>query len=294
MVLAVICLMAASVQAANVTGDPAADGWHYHGNALDNGLYAAGSANYNYEMYSASFAVQSGSNLEISDGGYSWQAGDTILGAGGKFTDITASEAGWDNFTGNTVNSLLAEDAGPRLQVKMGTADATWSTSDTAPDDGGGYTSTSGGGGDGAVLFRTSSWFEAGDSASPSSGEGYTWDDNSGQVLVLDKDSHIWRVDDGEYVSPDREAARMIWNWDSQNGVVDGWELLLNVSLLDRLDDSGNDWDTPAPGDPFVWSVQDRDDDVTDAVDASVPEPATMGLLALGGLALIRRRRRTA
>ncbi len=285
---AIVSLGFASAAHANVvTGDPSADaGWAWMGHSLENGVYAAGSANYGFHVYSAGFTIQSGSNLEISDGNLSWLAGDTVVGVGGRFESITAADAGWTAFSGNSVNALLSS-TGPRLQVKFGTANAAWATSSTAPGGGDGLSGSSLGGG--RVQVRTSSYFSP-DTAS--SGEGYTWDDHSGQLLVLDKEGHIaW---DGVSTQPDKRAARMIWIWDEIAQHVVSWELLLNVSLLDRIAPVDFTGLLPSIGDQAILTVQDGNSSYTNALVMIIPEPASLVLLGIGGFTLLRRRRRTA
>lgn len=281
-----IVVTTACVQAAIVTGDPSVDaGWTLHGHSLGNGVYVTGSANYGYNAYSAGFAITGGSNLEISDGALSWLAGDTVVGVGGKFQSITAAEAGWGAITGNAVNSLLPAASGPKLQVKFGTSAATWYTSTNAPGSGNGNSSSSNGGG--RVQVRTSGYFQAG-SPTPGQDEPWTWDGNSGQLLVLDKDDHIsWAGD----ANVDKRVARMIWIWDDDIDQVVTWQLLLNVSLLDRVAPESFAGLLPAIGDMAVLTVQNGDGAFTDALVTIVPEPATLSLLALGAAALMRRRR---
>ncbi len=287
-------VLAGTAAASVVTGDPAADGWTSVGRSLANGSYVGGSANYGFEMYSAALTVDSGSSLLMDDGAYSWQMGDTVIGAGGRFVGTTAGEAGWSSFTGNAVNSLLTSQAyGPKLQVKLGTANANWSTSTVAPGAGNGSGSTSNGGA-GTVHFRTSGWFHA---TTPLSSQttDTTWSGNSGELMLLDKDDHIRRVDpsvSGGYSYPDKRVARVIWQYDPSIGKPISWQLLLNVSLLDRQAPAGFAGLTPGVGDAAIFSVQDRDSAYTDALATIVPEPGTMGLLVMGALSLLRRKAR--
>lgn len=274
---------------ATVTGDPSADtGWALIGHSLENGVHVKGSANYGFDAYGTGLTVAAGSNLEISDGSLSWLAGDSVVGVGGIFASITAAEAGWAAISGNGVNSLLPTVStyiGPKLQAKFGTSAATWYTSTTAPAAGNGNSSSSSGGG--RVQVRTSGYFQTG-TANPGQTEPWTWDGNSGQLLVLDKESHIdW---DGD-ASLDKRVARMIWIWDDTAKQVTSWQLLLNVSLLDRVAPVSFTGLLPAIGDMAIMTVQDKDSSFTDALVTTVPEPMSLSLLALGGLGLLRRRK---
>ncbi len=289
-----LALLAAPAAAAQITGDPTTDaGWTLVGHSLENGVHVKGSANYGFDAYGAGFAIQSGSDLEIVDGSLSWLAGDTVVAVGGHFRSITAAEAGWSSITGTAINSLLPTTspyAGPKLQAKFGTADASWFTSTVAPGSGNGNSSSSNGGG--RVQVRTSGYFQTG-TPNPGQTEPWTWDGNSGQLLVLDKDDHIdW---DGD-ASLDKRVARMIWNWDDTLNQVSSWELLLNVSLLDRVAPVSFSGLLPDIGDMAIMTVQDGDGPYTDALvttaaEAVVPEPASCVLLLgaiVGGL-LMRR-----
>ena len=288
---AVFLFLSVSAQAALVTGNPEADGWVASGNSLSNGVYVKGSANYGFDTYSTGFAVQSGSNLEISDGTNSWVAGDNVVAVGGKFQSITAGAAGWGAFSGGAVNGLLPAGENPstlKLQVKFGTDLASWMTSTVAPGAGNGDSSGSSGGG--RVQVKTSGYFGA-TVVTPGQDESWTWAGNSGQLLVLDKDNHI----DWAGISPDPQpskyAARMIWNYDTLDGHVSSWELLLNTSLLDRLLPGHN---VPAIGDLAILTVQQADGAYTDALVrvSVVPVPASVWLFgsALGVLGWVRRR----
>lgn len=290
-VIACVAMFCAAVAASGaiLTGDPAVDsGWSYAGHSLANGTYVKGSANYGYDAYTAAFTVQSGSNLEITDANdpsLDWLVGDTVIGVGGHFASITAGTAGWASINGDGVNSHLPASSGPKLQAKFGTSAATWMQSTTAPDGGNGNSSSSSGGG--RVQIRTSAYFQAG-TPNPGQTEPWTWDGNSNQLLVLDKDSHIdWA---GASSQPSKYTARMIWNWDGSLGQVTSWQLLLNVSLLSRQAPGDFVGLMPAPGDPAIMTVQDGDNAYTDALVNVVPEPATLSLLILGGIVLLRRR----
>ncbi len=280
LIAALLLYTSAFAGVTNVTGDPSADGFQLFGNSLNNGIYVRGSGNYGYDAYGTGFTIAAGSNLI----GGTWQAGDTVLAVGGVFRTITASEAGWAAFTGNAVNSLLASvSTGPKLQAKFGNAAAAWTTSTIAPGSGNGIGSLSYGDGDlltgVAIQIRTGTYYDA----------AY-WSANSGVVMPLAKDSHIETTVSSGLLSVNASVARMIWSDVSATGEPASWELLLNVSLIARMNPSYPGL-LPAMGDAVLMTVQDNAASYTDALIATVPEPATMALLGLGGLMLVRKRK---
>lgn len=278
--------MCGAAHAQLATGDPAADGWSSHGNSLSNGVYSRGGANFGFQIYSAAFTVTPGSMFDITDGAHSWLPGDVVLGVGGVFEDISAGDAGWGSFTGPVVNNLHTSPMhGPKLVAKFGTSDATYSASTTAPGSGNGQGSTAAGG-IGTVFVRSSGWFHATDPVQ-SQDSDTTWLSGDNQLMLLDKPSHISREGDA---APDTRVARLMWDYDPMIGKPRSWQILLNVSLLDRLS-PGFAGLTPAPGDLTIVSVQDRDSVYTDAVIRTVPAPGALALLGLAGVCAARRRR---
>lgn len=253
---------------ADVTGNPMLDGWTAYGNSLARGTYVTGTANYSYATFGMGLLVEAGSNLQISDGLFSWDAGDHILAVGGILQSPGA--LGW-TVTGTPINSLLAHANGPKLQVKFGTRAATWSTSTTAPGGGNGHSSSGSGGG--RIQVWTPTYM-------PLDNDPYTWEVNSGQLLVPKSGNLLWSGG-----SLDARVARMIWNFDPFSGEVASWELLLNVSLVRELN-PGYSGLLPDFGDFAIMTVQDTDNAFTDARVAMmpIPEPTTTGLLILLGV----------
>lgn len=282
----IVSAAASAASASNVSGSPTADGWAFVGHSLANGSYVRGNANYGFNMYSSVLTVGAGSNLHIADGANSWLPGDTVLGVGGVFTGITAGDAGWAAIGGNAVNSLLTVEHGPKLIVKFGTSAATFSDSTVAPGSGNGNGSTASGG-VGGVFVRSSGWFHPTDPIA-SQDTDTTWAANAGMLMQLDKDNHISRNGTS---APDKNVARLIWNYDAGSSHPSSWQILLNVSLLDRTAPVGFMGLTPGPGDMAIASVQDRDSTFTDSILQVVPAPGAAALFTFAGLAAARRRR---
>lgn len=266
-------MLATASFAGSVTGNPLDDGWTYAGYSLEKGVYVRGTANYGFDVYSTTITVTAGSNLNIDDGANSWLVGDIVLGVGGIFNSDT-SGLDWD-VTGTSVNSLLSKVNGPKLQVKFGTSDATWYASTLPPSPGDGSGSGSDGGA--TVQIRTSAYLNIND-----------WSNNDGVLLELANPGHIDRYQ-GLDVGP--EVARLIWTFDDQTGKPATWELLLNVSLLDR------NYGGPVPETGFmaIVTVQDTDNAYTDALVSiasaqvvPLPAAAWAGLTLMGGIGATR------
>ena len=155
--LALVAALVVPVMAApsGVTGNALADGWVYGGHSLAEGTYVRGTANYSFDIYSASFAIGAGSNLVQG----SWLAGDTVIGVGGQFD-----------------GGGRALDEGTKFTVKFGTSEATFSAES-------GIGSGSAAGLGGISNMRSSGWFSA-----------PYWNANSDTLMKLDKDTHIERL----------------------------------------------------------------------------------------------------
>ncbi len=281
------------------TGDPSLDdGWVFHGNSLQSSFYVRGSGNLAFDSYTTAFFITERSHFSLTDHDQAaylpyyetahwtkadarpWKEGELVIGIGGVFRSVTASQAGWDTFSGAAVNGSLEGENRFRLQAKIGTADATWTSSLLAPGNGNGSGST-GSGGDAAFLVRTSGWYDLA-----------TWEAFDSTLMGLQRASHL------SHSAISVDTARVIWRWDSEAQRVGSWELLLNLSLMEAdLLASGYTGAMPgALGNQVIGSVQIGSGASTDmlfsieeplssaekGVDPlSVPEPSMLALSLL-------------
>lgn len=274
--LAAGSIAATSSFANSVTGNAATDGWTAGGNSLSSGTYVRGDANYDYDTYST--AMTAGAGLVTGTGASDWNLGDSVVGVGGIFTSATPS---W-TITGSAPNSLLTTGAALKLQAKFGTSTANFAASSIAPNAGNGLGSFGTNGGSGAAQVRTTGYNSAND-----------WLTGAG-ILTAPTSSHFERnespANDDVTVDGDLNAARLIWNTDS-NGLVTSWEILLDTSLLGRIDGA---YSAPAAGDLALMTVQNGDNGFTDALVSTpsaqavpLPSAAYSGLALLGSLGLL-------
>lgn len=282
--LAILFSFVSVLPAAVVTGNPNADGWSFEGNSLAKGTYVRGEGTFSFDIYSTSFQVTSGSSFDITDGGYSWLVGDTVLGLGGQFVPTTAAAAGWPSFQPNAysgggvaVNDDVSGSSRP--VAKFGTESSNFTASTTAPfvnGDGNGAMNL-GHGGDGSVLARITQ-----NRGSTDSGLLHLLD----RVEVYKGDGTVLTYGSLSTNTTFRKVARFIYIWDAINGNIASWEILLNVSLLERQVDYAV---YPTANDQGIMAVQRSDNRYTDglvqgAAAAVVPEQQSLAIWAILGL----------
>jgi hypothetical protein len=270
-VVAVLFLTSVNVSLGALTGDPEADGWTYQGHSLENGTYCRGSGNIGFDVYTTMFTVTDSSEFVMSSPDHpyyedldphmarEWAVGDTIVGVGGVFSDITAAESGWASFPSSLTN-VQADDK-LRLQAKFGPSDEYY-PSTTAPGSGNG-----GGSSDYCVEFvRTSGYLHPNDT---NNYENW-WALFAGEMMGQQNHS----------LYKDGDLARLIWTWDAENNRPGSWEILLNTTLGEYPTGYNSE---------VIASVQ-YDNPYTDAFATIVPEPGTLVILGLGGVLLRRRK----
>lgn len=284
-------LFALPTQAATLTGNPETDGWTFQGNNLDNGVYVRGQGTFSYDIYTTGFTLDASYHTDLVDS--LWQDGDEIIGMGGVFVDYTAAEANWGAFTtapynagdGVAVNDDISTSA--RFISKFGTSTSSFSTSSEAPwgTGGNGEGSLSGGfGGDGSILasFQGATLGGAGTVADAGNVERYGAGGGVGVNLTA-----------GRY-------ARYSYTWSNQytTGHVGTWEMMLNLSLLERGTSYGL---YPELGDDAVQTVQRGTNRFSDGLVTTgnsavvpIPEPATLSLLGFALIAAVRKARKRA
>ncbi len=301
--LALIICSSLSAQAATITGNPVNDGWTKGGNSLANGTYIRGEGTFSFDIYSAAFTVEAGSNLDIAAGSYSWLPGDQIVGLGGKFVTTDATTAGWSAFQPNpyipsngdgvAVNDDVSSSSRP--VAKFGTSTSNFTPSTTAPfQDGNGNGSLSapdGHGGDGAILARITSNRNSGGAGQLGLPDRVDRYDAVGNLILSTSSSA--QVTDANF----RNVARLMYTWSNEfaAGHIGTWQFVINVSLLERVYPYNA---YPQPGDQANMSVQRGDNRFTDGLAAIpqaavVPEPASLAIwVLLGASAIFYHRRR--
>lgn len=271
------------------TGDPLADGWAFGGHSLSQGSYVRGSGNIGFDIYTTAFTVTDSAPFALvghTDAGFddyygaprtwdtssarSWEISDAIVGVGGVFAGVSAADAGWSMFSGAAVNSTIDGEYRFRLQAKIGTPDAAWSSSSIAPDAGDGSGSSSDGG-SGSLFVRTSGWLSLD-----------VWSEYAGTMMGLQDPTHLERT--GTTVGVD--AARILWKWDAVHQRPDSWELLVNTALVAADAAPGFSGFLPQSGDPVIGSVQIANAAYTDGLSAIIATPIP-GAAWLFGSAMI-------
>ena len=276
--------LAAASSAAELTGSPVADGWTAAGaSSLDNGTYIRGSGNFAFDLYSTAYPLDPTSSLIAStaaDTGFEWLAGDQIIGMGGVVVPgEPAANYGWPNVSGDPINSNLTNSV--RIVSKFGTSPTSWSASTTAPVPGNGNGSSSAGfGGVGALLIGTTGGIQ--------------------QVVAANEGIYFIPTTATQYRASETnvngKAGRIMFDLDNGTTLLKTWETILNVSLLQRNAGAygfvGADYPQVGDRNNMVLQRSNSTTLFTDALIVSVPEPAALTTLAVGGLAIVTRRRR--
>lgn len=257
----VVTLQASAI---TFTGNPATDGWTFHGNSLSLGTYIRGAGDYGFDTYSTGFTLSAGDPLY---NGTSWLAGDQILALGGVM---------------NPVEFVVA-----RTVAKFGASTAIFSPSTLPSPLGNGNGSFSGGdGGLGSVQVDYLYQF--------SIVGGFSKLDAGQDQAILTPDTV--RYYNGASVNINSDYGRVLSDFQITAGsdFLLSFEAFLNLTALSDPS-RGNLGVVPAINGKADMALQNElDVNIwTDAyVSQIVPEPSTAGLVTLAGLGLLAARKR--
>jgi hypothetical protein len=284
-----------------LTGDPVADGYTYLGSLWDTGKWVADSgAGSNAKLYAKSFILGTGDTASSQWGDYgnttaapknlvglnsNWQAGDRIFSLGivslsGYSGNTTLTfKFNSDNSNGGASVPWKADSTGRSGPTSDGTSSG---TSGTTPGD-----------------LRTWQLYNY--------SQGGAWNLLSGGVAVQFKDS--LNADAVPGIPAAGEIGCNFFNGATSD--LDRGETLINLSAIARwAADPANStyggvyknpstlaWESPDPfADVIDFVIQsatgsNKSEAVFFGVSTAVPEPATLSLLAMSALSLLRRRR---
>jgi hypothetical protein len=283
------------VSASVITGNPTVDsGWTQVGNTLQNGNYADQAGMYDANMYSTAFLLDPSSPLISTLNGEDWNAGDTIVGVGGFFVTTTAIQNGWTGTYSTSPNSNLTYDGtaantagvgstSTRIVVKYGASAAPsgWKVSTIKPTSGNGVAALASGG-NGSVLLGTNP---------------YDFGPSDAGTLIVPSDSPEIVAGGSGVMIPNGDIGRVITAW--SGGTLLGFESFLDLTLLNSEYSASSTPPSVSVGNEFDLDLQ-RGTNSTEIVDAlanlpaSVPEPASFGLICLAGVGILSRRKRRA
>jgi hypothetical protein len=255
-----------SSQAANLTGDPRADGWNRLGNALDPGIYIRGGGGWSFDVYRTAF-VLAGSDALVSG---NWEAGDQIIGLGGVMTPARFIFR-------------------PNLVAKFGSATATFSASSVSSPNGNGNGSfTQGMAGLGGVQVDLDFEFE-------SSGDRLRSDQITGSpvfpdAVIYDHDGSASSSPPYTYIDEDFGRVLGLFSDISGQDALTAFEVILNLTYLADSSRGGGYDPVPIVNGRSNMALQRNNNDYTDAL--VVPELPVWAMVPIGLFIIIRRVRR--
>lgn len=273
----------------DINGGTSWNGWTHRGNSLDVGIWGTGSIARSYELYTTTFTFNN-NTFDPSSGGTQVNANNTPTG----FAAGTFSTGAFAN--GHTILGIgldlngSAKAAGGLTFVSFGLHGGEWKAASSlgASDGVVDNESVNAYAGDFAVMMQ---------GANGPSNLGVTTTNGTahGGTGALSNLPGGY----GSGVSYDY-AFRQFRNGDAGGSI----QMFFDLTAMQDLYGGGSSyiekgWDPSAAhigtiGSNFEISMYNSDPSYGNAnqVTFSVPEPATMGLLALGGLALLRRKRK--